>query len=66
MTNTDKIKGRVKEAAGTLSGDDSLRNEGKADRVGGEIKETAEKAKDKVEDVVDAARDKVHDVLHRD
>ncbi len=28
---TDKVKGRVKEAAGALTGDKKLKNEGKAD-----------------------------------
>ena len=31
--NTDEAKGRVKEAAGSLTGDDSLKNEGKVDRA---------------------------------
>jgi uncharacterized protein YjbJ (UPF0337 family) len=55
----DQAKGRAKEAAGDLTDDDSLKREGKADRVGGEIKE-------KVGDVVDKVKDKVDDVVHRD
>lgn len=55
----DRAKGRVKEAAGDLTGDDDLRREGKADRIGGEIKE-------KVENAVDTVKDKVEDVVHRD
>ena len=54
----DKAKGRVKEAAGDLTDNDRLKNEGKADRIGGEIKE-------KVEDVVDKAKDKIHDLTDR-
>jgi uncharacterized protein YjbJ (UPF0337 family) len=57
----DKAKGRVKEAAGDLSGDDDLESEGKADRAGGEVKEKAEQAKDKVEGLVDKAKDKLTD-----
>jgi uncharacterized protein YjbJ (UPF0337 family) len=57
----DKAKGRVKEAAGDLSGDDDLKSEGKADRAGGEVKEKAEQAKDKVEGLVDKAKDKLTD-----
>ena len=35
----DQAKGRVKEAAGDLTNDKDLEREGKAERVGGEIKE---------------------------
>jgi uncharacterized protein YjbJ (UPF0337 family) len=51
----DTAKGRVKEAAGDLTDDDSLKNEGKVDRASGSVK-------DKVGD----AADKVKDVLRRD
>jgi uncharacterized protein YjbJ (UPF0337 family) len=51
----DSAKGRVKEAAGDLTDDDSLKNEGKVDRASGSIK-------DKVGD----AADKVKDALRRD
>ena len=37
----------------------SSKNEGKADRVGGEIKEKVGEVKEKVEDVVDKAKDKI-------
>ena len=56
---TDQAKGRAKEAAGDLTGNDDLKNEGKADRIGGEVKE-------KVTDAVDKVKDKVDDVIHRD
>ena len=56
---TDQAKGRAKEAAGDLTGNDDLKNEGKADRIGGEVKE-------KVTDAVDKVKDKVDDVVHRD
>jgi uncharacterized protein YjbJ (UPF0337 family) len=36
---TDIIKGRVKEAAGALTGNDELRDEGKADQAVGKVKE---------------------------
>jgi len=55
----DQAKGRVKEAAGDLTNDDDLKNEGKADRVGGEVKE-------KVGNVVDKAKDKLGDLTDRD
>ncbi len=51
----DKLKGHAKEAGGDLTGDDSLKNEGKVDRASGSVK-------DKIGD----AADKVKDVLRRD
>ncbi len=50
--NTDQAKGRVKEAAGSLTGDDSLKNEGKADQASGTIKEKVSDAVDSVKDAV--------------
>ncbi len=52
MPNTDESKGRVKEAAGALTGDDDLKNEGKVDQGSGKVKETLDKATDKVKDVL--------------
>ena len=45
-----EIKGRVKEAAGAVTDDDSLRREGKMDQATGQIKQVAEKVVDKVTD----------------
>lgn len=59
MANTDEAKGRIKEAAGSLTNDQDLKNEGKADRASGAIKDKVEGAKDKVEDAVDAVKDKL-------
>jgi uncharacterized protein YjbJ (UPF0337 family) len=47
----DKAKGRVKEAAGDLTGDQSLKNEGKVDRASGSVKDKVGGAADKVKDV---------------
>ena len=44
----DEAKGRIKEAAGDLTGNDDLKNEGKADMVGGKIKDTVDSVKDKL------------------
>jgi uncharacterized protein YjbJ (UPF0337 family) len=49
---TDKAKGRLKEAAGALTGDDKLRREGKLDQATGKMKDAAEKVVDKVRDAV--------------
>ncbi len=48
----DKGKGRVKEAAGDLTGDQSLKDEGKVDRASGAAKNAVGGAADKVKDVV--------------
>ena len=45
---TDVVKGRLKEAAGALTGNDNLRAEGKTDQAVGRVKQVAEKAVDKV------------------
>ena len=52
LRNKDDAKGRVKEAAGSISGDDSLRREGKVDQAGGKAKDGIEKLTDKVKDIL--------------
>ncbi len=49
---TDKIKGRIKEAAGILVGNDKLRVEGKTDQAVGEVKEVVQNVADSVKDAV--------------
>jgi uncharacterized protein YjbJ (UPF0337 family) len=46
----DQAKGRVKEAAGALTGNKKLKREGKIDQAAGKVKEAAEKVIDKVKD----------------
>jgi uncharacterized protein YjbJ (UPF0337 family) len=48
----DQTKGRLKEAAGDLSGDQSLKNEGRVDRASGSIKQKIGEAADKIKGVV--------------
>jgi uncharacterized protein YjbJ (UPF0337 family) len=55
----DNIKGKVKEAAGDLTDDRDLKNEGKTDQAAGTVKDKASDAKDWVEDKVDAVKDKL-------
>jgi uncharacterized protein YjbJ (UPF0337 family) len=45
--NVDKAKGRAKKATGELTGDDSLKNEGRVDKATGKVKEGAGKAAEK-------------------
>jgi uncharacterized protein YjbJ (UPF0337 family) len=49
---TDVVKGRVKEAAGVLTGNEKLREEGRTDQAVGKAKQVAEKAVDKVKQTV--------------
>ena len=51
--NIDEAKGRIKEAAGSLTDDDSLKNEGKVDRATSSVKDAADKVSDKAKDVLD-------------
>jgi uncharacterized protein YjbJ (UPF0337 family) len=52
IRNKDDAKGRVKEAAGDLSGDKDLKQEGKVDQAGGKAKEGVEKVTDKIKDAL--------------
>jgi uncharacterized protein YjbJ (UPF0337 family) len=49
---TDKVKGRVKEAAGALAGAKKLKEEGKADQAIGKAKNAAEKVLDKAKELI--------------
>ena len=51
----DDLKGRVKQAGGDLTGDESLKNEGKVDQASGKAK-----------DAVGGVADKAKDLLNRD
>lgn len=46
--NIDKAKGRVKEAAGALTGNQHLKNEGRDDQAKSSLKNAAEKLVDKI------------------
>ena len=54
---TDVVKGRIKEAAGALTGNDELREEGKTDQAVGKAKQAVQKAADTVEQAVKKALD---------
>jgi uncharacterized protein YjbJ (UPF0337 family) len=49
----DEAKGRVKEAVGSLTDDDSLKNEGKTDQAKSSLKDTIDKAADKAKNALD-------------
>ena len=52
----DNAKGKVKEAAGDLTDDQDLKNEGKIDKAAGKVKDVVEDAADKVKDTVNPKR----------
>jgi uncharacterized protein YjbJ (UPF0337 family) len=54
-SNTDDAKGRIKEAAGNLTGDKDLQKEGKLDQAEGKLKEG-----------IDTVADKARSLLHKD
>jgi uncharacterized protein YjbJ (UPF0337 family) len=56
---TDQAKGRIKQAAGDLTGDDELRRDGEKDEAAGKVKDTIDDAKDKLNDGVDSIKDKL-------
>ena len=49
---TDVVKGRIKEAAGALTGNDKLRAKGKTDQVVGKTKQAVQKTADTVKKAV--------------
>ena len=55
MSSADETKGRVKQAAGDLTGDKGLKREGKVDEMEGKAKK-----------LVDDAGGKAKDAVHRD
>ena len=52
VRNADDAKGRLKEAAGDISGDKDLQREGKVDQCGGKAKAGVEKLTDRVKDLL--------------
>lgn len=57
-SDIDQAKGRIKQAAGDLTGDKDLRREGKADEMAGKAKDGLDKAADKLRDAVDGVKDR--------
>ncbi len=53
--HVDEAKGRVKEATGSITGDDDLKREGQGDRAVASVKDAADTVADKAKDVVDKA-----------
>ncbi|QNG20969.1 CsbD family protein [Rhodococcus triatomae] len=53
QNKAEDVGGKIKEAAGSATGDEDLKNEGKGDQVKSGFKEAGEKLKDAVDDVKD-------------
>ena len=52
---TDVVKGRIKEAAGALTGNDKLREEGKTEQAVGKTEQAVQEAADAVKKAVKKA-----------
>lgn len=57
--NLDQAKGRIKQAAGDLTDDQDLKDEGRMDELAGKAKEKLEGLKDTAAGAVDALKDKL-------
>jgi uncharacterized protein YjbJ (UPF0337 family) len=55
----DQAKGRIKQAAGDLTGDDELRREGQQDETAGKVKDKIDEAKDKANEAIDHIKEKL-------
>ena len=49
---SDEVKGRIKEAAGALTGNKELKREGKIDQAAGKTKNAVSKVVDKAKDAM--------------
>jgi uncharacterized protein YjbJ (UPF0337 family) len=52
----EDLKGRAKEVAGAVTGDDELKSEGRADQAESSVKQAGEHVKDAIDDVEDAVK----------
>jgi uncharacterized protein YjbJ (UPF0337 family) len=62
----EKLGGRIKEAAGALTGNDKLKNEGRVDQVKGGAHQVLGDLKDAVHDVADRLNPNRHTVVVED
>ena len=67
MVDKDRVEGsaknlggKVKEAAGKLTGDEKLKNEGRADQVAGKVQNAVGGLKDKLRENLDKDEDQRH------
>ena len=62
MDNKDQVTGKLKQAAGDLTDNDDLKNQGKTDKKAGDAKALVDKAGDKIDGLIDSA----HKALTKD
>ncbi|MDO4680528.1 MAG: CsbD family protein [Aerococcus sp.] len=53
----DQLKGKAKEAAGKVTGDKKTETEGKAENLGGKIKEAVNDLKDSAEGAIEGVKE---------
>jgi len=53
---SEEMKGKAKEAAGALGGDEELKDQGREEQSEGKARQAGEKVGDAVEDIKDAAK----------
>jgi uncharacterized protein YjbJ (UPF0337 family) len=53
VPSKDEAEGRIKEAAGDLTGDKDLQRKGKVDQAEGKAKDAVDETSDKVKDALD-------------
>lgn len=56
----DDVKGRAKEAVGSLIDNDEMKREGRKDQRAADVKDGIESLSDKAKDAVDSVKDKTH------
>jgi uncharacterized protein YjbJ (UPF0337 family) len=59
MDNIDQAKGKIKQAAGDLTDNEDLKNEGKIDEASGKAKQAVDSAKEKMGDAIDSVKNKL-------
>lgn len=59
----DKVKGKIKETYGNITGDDKVKVEGLVDQAVGKTKEVATDVKEKAEEVFEGLKDKTDDII---
>jgi uncharacterized protein YjbJ (UPF0337 family) len=62
---TDIVKGRIKEAAGVLTGNENLRADGQTDQAVGEVKQAANQAIHDAKQAADTAIGKAKDAAKK-
>ncbi|MDO8308727.1 MAG: CsbD family protein [Actinomycetota bacterium] len=58
--NADQAKGRAKQAAGDITGNEDLKKQGKADEKAGDVKKFIHDVGEKADELVDKVKDAVH------